>query len=167
MGLGVTISIPIGSLKQPIRVILSELSTGGPVLVLHNLGLASYPVWHYAVVTGFDASRNEIILRPGEMPVAPDETRYVHAVAALESAAQPDAAAAFYAKALSRWPDNTLALFGTGNIYYAQGNKKAAEATCQRLLAIRLDHGSAPFFNRRATPGGASRGRGQSQVMLR
>ena len=160
-------------LDGELPAILSELSTGRPVLVLQNLGLASYPVWHYAVVIGFDASRNEIILRsgdrqrltmstrkfmrsweladywalvvlrPGEMPVVPDETRYVHAIAALESAAQPDAAAAFYARALSRWPDNTLALFGTGNIYYAQGNRKAAEATYQRLLAIRPDHVAA------------------------
>ena len=49
----------------------------------------------------------------------------------------------FYAKALSRWPGNTLALFGTGNIHYAQGNRKAAEATYQRLLAIRPDHVAA------------------------
>lgn len=156
-----------------LAAILSELSTGRPVLVLQNLGLASYPFWHYAVVIGFDTARDEIILRsgdrqrltmstrkfmrsweladywalavlrPGEMPVAPDETRYVHAIAALESAAQPGAAAVFYAAALSRWPDNPLALFGTGNIHYTQGNREAAEATYQRLLAIRPDNAAA------------------------
>ena len=53
-------------LDGELPAILSELSTGRPVLVLQNLGLTSYPVWHYAVVIGFDASRNEIILRSGD-----------------------------------------------------------------------------------------------------
>lgn len=153
--------------------IVSELKTGRPVLVLQNLGLAGYPVWHYAVVIGFDTSRDEIILRsgdrhrltmstrkfmrswelaeywalvvlrPGEMPVAPDESRYVHAIAALESASQPRAAAEFYAAALTRWPDNTLALFGSGNTHYVLGNRDAAETSYQRLLAIRPDNAAA------------------------
>jgi tetratricopeptide (TPR) repeat protein len=153
--------------------ILSELNTGRPILVLQNLGLASYPIWHYAVVIGFDATRDEIILRsgdrrrltmrthkfmrsweqadywamvvlrPGEMPASPDETRYVHAIAALESADQAEAAGVFYKTALSRWPDNTLALFGAGNIHYTQGNSEAAEAAYQRLLSLRPDHAAA------------------------
>ena len=160
-------------LDGELPAILSELTSGRPVLVLQNQGLASYPFWHYAVVVGFDTSRDEIILRsgdrqrltmstqnylrswelanywalavlrPGEMPVAPDETRYVHAIAALESAAQPEVAAVFYTAALSRWPDNTLALFGTGNIHYAQGNREAAEAAYQRLLLIKPDYAAA------------------------
>lgn len=153
--------------------LISELKAGRPILILQNLGLAGYPIWHYAVVIGFDAHRDEIIMRsgdrrrfsmrtarfmrsweladnwamiilsPGEMPVAPDETRYVQAITALESAARPEAAARFYDAALSRWPDNTLALFGTGNILYIQGNSKDAEATFQRLLVIQPDHAPA------------------------
>ena len=160
-------------LDGELPAILSELTTGRPVLVLQNLGLASYPFWHYAVVIGIDTSRDEIILRsgdrqrltmstqkflrswelsnywalvvlrPGEMPVAPDETRYVHAIAALESAAQPEAAAVFYTAALSRWPDNNLALFGMGNIHYVQGNMDAAEAAYQRLLSIQPNYAAA------------------------
>ena len=160
-------------LDGELNAVLSELAGGRPVLVLQNLGLASYPIWHYAVVIGFDASRNEItlrsgdrqrltmstrafmrswkladywavvVLRPGEMPAAPDESRYVSAVAALESAGQVDAAALFYATALSRWHDNTLALFGKGNIHYAQGDREAAEATYRRLLMLQPDHAAA------------------------
>lgn len=160
-------------LDGKLSAILSELSTGRPVLVLQNLGLVSYPIWHYAVVIGFDASGNEIILRsgdrqrltisthkfmrsweladywalvvlrPGEVPVGPDELRYVHGVAALESAGQTDAAALFYDKALSLWPENTLALFGAGNIHYAQGDKVSAEATYRKLLTLRPDHAAA------------------------
>ncbi|MEN8205594.1 MAG: PA2778 family cysteine peptidase [Pseudomonadota bacterium] len=160
-------------LDGELPAILSELTTGRPVLVLQNLGLASYPFWHYAVVIGFDTTRDEIILRsgdrqrltmstrkfmhsweladywalavlrPGEMPAAPDETRYVHGIAALESAGQTEAAALFYTTALSLWPDNTLALFGAGNNHYAQGDRASAEATYRRLLVLRPDHAAA------------------------
>lgn len=160
-------------LDGKLTAILSELAGGRPVLVLQNLGLASYPIWHYAVVIGFDASRDEIILRsgdrqrltmstrkfmrswdladhwalvvlrPGETPATPEESRYVSAIAALESAGQAGAAALFYTTALSRWPDNTLALFGTGNIHYAQGDREAAETTYRRLLVLQPDHAAA------------------------
>jgi hypothetical protein len=31
-----------------------EVAAGHPVIVLQNLGLSWYPVWHYAVVVGYD-----------------------------------------------------------------------------------------------------------------
>ena len=160
-------------LDGKLTAILAELASGRPVLILQNLGLASYPIWHYAVVVGFDSSHDEIILRsgdrkrltvstrkfmrsweladywalvvlrPSEMPASPDEARYLSAIAALESAGQAESAALFYATVLSRWPDNTLALFGTGNSHYAQGDRKAAEATYRRLLVLQPDHAAA------------------------
>lgn len=45
--------------------LLSEVQAGNPVLVLQNLGLSSYPQWHYAVVKGFDRDRHEVILNSG------------------------------------------------------------------------------------------------------
>jgi tetratricopeptide (TPR) repeat protein len=146
--------------------VLAELDAGRPVLVLQNLGLASYPVWHYAVVVGFDTAVNTILLRsgdrerfvmksgkflrtwelaenwalvtlrPGEFPVNPDEFRYLQAVAALEAAGKTGSAIAFYSTALERWPGSTLAMFGLGNSYYAQGNLQLAETLYRRLLAI-------------------------------
>jgi tetratricopeptide (TPR) repeat protein len=160
-------------LDRDLSAILSELAAGRPVLVLQNLGLQSYPVWHYAVMIGFDASNNEFILRsgerrrlimstrqfmrsweladywamvalrPGEMPAIPDEERYVRSIAAMESVGQADAAASFYATALSLWPDNALALFGAGNIHYAQGDSASAETAYRRLLVLRPDHAAA------------------------
>jgi tetratricopeptide (TPR) repeat protein len=160
-------------LDRGLPAILSELAAGRPVLVLQNLGLASYPIWHYAVVVGFDTSSNEIILRsggrhrltmstrkfmrswelanywamvvlrPGEVPVTPDEERYVRGIAALESVGQTEAAAFYYTKALSLWPENVLVLFGTGNIQHAQGESASAESTYRRLLALRPDHAAA------------------------
>jgi hypothetical protein len=34
---------------------LREVAAGNPVLVLQNLSFAWAPVWHYAVVMGYDA----------------------------------------------------------------------------------------------------------------
>ncbi|NOX93429.1 MAG: PA2778 family cysteine peptidase [Gammaproteobacteria bacterium] len=47
------------------RTLLSEIAAGNPILVLQNLGLSWAPQWHYAVVTGFDLNKREIILRSG------------------------------------------------------------------------------------------------------
>lgn len=160
-------------LDRELSALLDELAAGRPVLVMQNLGLASYPVWHYAVVIGFDAARDELILRsgehrrhtmstrrflraweladywalvvlrPGEIPAAVDETRYVRGIVTLEAAGQSEAAAVFYRTALSLWPDNTLALFGMGNTYYAQGNREAAETAYRRLLQTSPGHAAA------------------------
>ena len=45
--------------------VLAEVAAGTPVVVLQNLALNWYPVWHYAVVVGYDLQREEIILRSG------------------------------------------------------------------------------------------------------
>ena len=42
-------------LDSSLDVVLREVSAGIPVLVLQNLGVASLPLWHYAVVVGFDS----------------------------------------------------------------------------------------------------------------
>jgi len=149
-----------------LRALLAELDAGRPVLVLQNLGLASYPVWHYAVVIGFDADGNTIVLRsgdrkrlvmttgkfmrtweradywalvalrPGEFPVDPDKSRYLQAVAALESVGKSGVAITFYEAAVERWPGSLVAMFGLGNSYYLQGSLQQAEIQYRRLLAI-------------------------------
>jgi tetratricopeptide (TPR) repeat protein len=160
-------------LEPDLAILLSELHAGRPVLVLQNLGLASYPTWHYAVVVGFDAGRNEIILRsgiterlsmrlgkfmrswgladywamialqPGEVPGQVNESRYVQAIAAMESVAPPDIVADFYATALSMWPANETALFGLGNTCFAQGELPEAESYYRRLIALQPEHMAA------------------------
>lgn len=97
--------------------LLAEVAAGHPVLVLQNLGLSWLPLWHYAVVVGYDLDREEIVLRsgtteravlslatfqrtwarggswgmlalpPGRLPARPDEARYVAAAVALERSA--------------------------------------------------------------------------------
>jgi hypothetical protein len=58
-----------GRLPYPVAAdlepILWELHAGNPVLVLLNLGFDWRPVWHYAVVVGYDARDDSFIMRSG------------------------------------------------------------------------------------------------------
>lgn len=153
--------------------LFAELRAGRPVLVLQNLGLESAPIWHYAVVIGFDPERDRLILRsgvterevlsarrflatwrragswglimltPGDLPARPDPQRYLRAVAALEATDRPVAAGKAYGAALSLWPENTLVRFGLANSYYAQGDYRQAESLYQALLEQQPDHAAS------------------------
>jgi len=137
--------------------VLSEVAGGSPVVVLQNLALSWYPMWHYAVVVGYDLQRGEIILRsglerrqvlplttfehtwkradywamlalpPGKVPRTATEVAYITASVALEKTGQPKSAEAAYESALRRWPNNLTARIGMGNTAYTQGNLKRAE----------------------------------------
>ncbi len=56
--------IPYVLAPEP-EALFAELAAGRPVLVLQNLGLERVPVWHYAVVVGFDRDADRVILRSG------------------------------------------------------------------------------------------------------
>ncbi len=155
--------------------LLAEVAGGTPVVVLQNLALSWYPVWHYAVVVGYDLDRGEIFLRsgreqrqvlpfttfehtweragywamlalpPGRMPRSATEAAYVSAAIALEKAGQPKSAEAAYAAALDRWPRNLAARIGAGNTAYGRGDLSRAE---QAFRQAALDHpDSAVAFN--------------------
>jgi hypothetical protein len=119
--------------------VLREASDGTPVIVLQNLALGFAPLWHYAVVVGYDLPREEIVLRSGttsramlalapeRLPATADENRYVVAVAALERVA-PGAARRAYTTAIERWPGNLAARIGLGNTAYTLRDLPGAEA---------------------------------------
>ena len=144
--------------------LLAELVTGRPVLVLQNLGWQRFPVWHYAVVVGFDAVGEELIvhsgrterlrisarkfvrtwrlggywglvvLNAGEFPNDADPQRYLEAASAMERHANTALVETFFAEALRRWPDNTLAKLGLANSYLTQGRGLQAEHLYRELL---------------------------------
>lgn len=144
-------------LAPRLQDLLLEVAAGNPVIVLQNLSLAFAPVWHYAVVIGYDREREEIILRSGTtrrlamtlstfertwarsrhwamVVLQPDrlagtaaEAGHVAAAAALERSS-PAAAQRAYAAALLRWPANLIARLGLGNAAYALGRLAEAEA---------------------------------------
>lgn len=159
--------------------LLREVAGGNPVVVLQNLSLPVKPMWHYAVVIGYDLDRAEVILRsgtterlvlpmstfehtwkrsdywgmvalaPGRLPLTVDETLAVPALVALEKAVDPARAWRAYQSGLQRWPHNLLLQLGAGNSAYASGRLEDA-ATAFRA-AIAAHPGSAPAYNNLAT----------------
>jgi tetratricopeptide (TPR) repeat protein len=135
-----------------------EVAAGHPVIVLQNLGLSWYPVWHYAVVVGYNLHEGIVILHsgvtprkrlsfrvfyntwarsdywgllvlsPSRLPAMATKHNYISAVLGLEKAHQWRAAIEGYNTALARWPDSLSARMGLGNSYYALGDLESAEA---------------------------------------
>lgn len=162
-------------LAPQLEDLLAEVAAGSPVVVLQNLALSWYPIWHYAVVVGYDLPRAEIILRsglqprqllplttfehtwkrsgywamlalpPNRMPRSATEDAYLSSAVALEQAGWPQNAEAAYQAALNRWPDNLSARIGMGNTAYTQGDVPRAEKAYRQAT---LDHPeSAVAFN--------------------
>ena len=154
--------------------LLQEVAAGTPVIVLQNLAFGFAPLWHYAVVVGYDLPREEILLRSGttrrlamtlatfertwargghwamvtlppeRLPATATEDRYVVSVVALERVA-PDAARRAYQTALERWPDNLPARIGQGNAAYTLRDLAGAEAAYRE--ATRRHPGAADAWN--------------------
>ena len=162
-------------LAPRLRDLLAEVAAGTPVVVLQNLGLSWYPVWHYAVVVGYDLQQEVIILRsgleyrqvlamttfehtwkrsgywamlalpPDKTPITADESVYIQAALALENTGQQKSAEAAYLAALALWPRNIVARIGAGNAAYLAGDKPRAELAYRQAT---LDHpDSAVAFN--------------------
>lgn len=155
-------------LKPAIEDVLREVAAGHPVLVFQNLAFAVYPVWHYAVVVGFDreqqllrmhSGRTErmdiswsafertwargqywamLALQPSELPATADAGTYVNAAAALERVNAASAQKA-YSTALQRWPDDRAALLGAGNTAYALGQREAAAKAYRQAVSSHPD----------------------------
>jgi Peptidase_C39 like family/Tetratricopeptide repeat len=162
-------------LPKSLHDLLAEVAHGTPVVVLQNNGLDWLPVWHYAVVIGYDLDTGDIVLRsghqrrlvlplttfehtwararywamlvlpPGQLPATISETSYLAAAAALEKSGSRDVAEVAYRSALQRWPDSLTALMGLGNTLYANGNLAGATDAFRRATEHHPD--SAPAFN--------------------
>lgn len=160
-------------ITSTLSVLLQELHGGRPVLVLQNLGLQSLPVWHYAVVIGFDTATDQVILRsggearqlmktrqflttwqgadkwglvmlqPGELPTVPNRDTYLRSIAALEAVGQHKAALQGYQAALRKWPADPIAMLGLGNVYYALAQLNKADAAYRKLLSVMPNHAIA------------------------
>jgi tetratricopeptide (TPR) repeat protein len=168
-----------GRLAYPIsgpEAMLSEVAAGHPVIVLQNRGFSWSPMWHYAVVIGYDLDKGFVILHSGDtprrclslrvfentwarsdhwallvlppsgLPVTAIEDEFVSAALGLEKAGQWEAAIAGYKVALNRWPHNFGALMGLGNSYYELGDKETAGDTF-RLATCRFPSEGAAFNN--------------------
>ena len=165
-------------LPRQLSAVLAEVAAGHPVIVLQNLGLSFAPVWHYAVVVGYDLGHKEIVLRsgttqreiellgtfertwarggywaiatlpPDRLPATAEETDAVQAAVGFERAAKPAQSAIAYRTVLTRWPDNLVARMGLGNALYAAGDKPGA---ADAYAQAARSHDSAAAWNNLAT----------------
>lgn len=153
--------------------LLTEVAAGHPVLVLENLSFDWYPMWHYAVVVGFDLSRSAIVLRsgveqrhvipvslferlwarshrwglvvlrPGEIPPDAQPLRYLKAAYGLERAGDLQAAVRSYRAAARRWPEDLDATMAWGNGLYALGDTRGAAEAFRLAVSRHPDAGPA------------------------
>jgi tetratricopeptide (TPR) repeat protein len=153
--------------------LLTEVAAGHPVLVLQNLSLPWFPVWHYAVVVGYDLEHGEIVLRsgttrrltmplstfehtwrrsgnwgivtlpPGRLPRTADEASTLAAAVAFEQAKGAAAALPVYAAATQRWPRNLALLLGLGNSAYASNDLDGAVAVFDHAVVLHPDSQAA------------------------
>ena len=155
------------------RALFEEVASGKPVLVLQNLGLKRLPIWHYAVVIGFDAESERVLLRsgterrraerldrflrswrladhwafvaaaPGELPATAAPGPFVRALAGADALLGTEAADAAYAAAAERWPRDALVLFAAAGRHAAGECWDAAAAGYEALLRTAPGHAAA------------------------
>ncbi|MDE2417491.1 MAG: PA2778 family cysteine peptidase [Burkholderiales bacterium] len=155
-------------LAPELDAVLREVAAGHPVVVFQNLSLPVYPVWHYAVVIGFERERNVlrlhsgtsenteislyafertwerggywamVALQPDALPATAQPDPLAQAIASLERV-NPQRASLAYATALRRWPTHKGLMLGAGNAAYALGQTIQAQQAYARLVQIHPD----------------------------
>ncbi|MCC5857992.1 MAG: PA2778 family cysteine peptidase [Ectothiorhodospiraceae bacterium] len=151
-------------LDRSFDAILQELHHGHPVLVFQNLGLGWAPVWHFAVVVGYDPETARFILRsgphereklgldtfrrtwertdrwamvvtrPDTLPATATPTRWLRSASDLEETGRLEAARTAYATGRERWPDQAGFHLALVNLDMAAGDLEAAEHAARRGL---------------------------------
>lgn len=162
-------------INKSMTALLEEIKAGSPVLVLQNLGLESYPKWHYAVVIGYDINKDEIIFRSGEikrhvnsfslfertwrrgkywgfivlnkdkLPASGDAFSFLKSVVSFEKLKKVNFAFSAYKTALQRWPDNKSLLMAAGNASYSLKKLSTAEKYYRKVILKWPDY--APALN--------------------
>ena len=156
------ISFPVANLESLLR----EIDAGHPVLVLQNLGISWYPMWHFAVVVGYDLQQRVLILRSGDLPrritpmsvfentwkrsdhwaravlpptqipASADPIRYIRYINGLEHVGQQALALTAYRAASLTWPDTTLVRFALANALLSNNQPDAALQEYAALLEL-------------------------------
>jgi tetratricopeptide (TPR) repeat protein len=177
------------------RALLAQLQAGRPVLVLQNLGTLHVPVWHYAVLTGFDAARNRlylnsgnerelpvpapqflrtwewagrwamVALQPGELPSGADPKAYLEAATAFERVADRNAASRAWQAAANAWPEQPLPHLALGNLAY--GDKELSRAAAHYRRGLALDPDDPALANNLASVLGALGCPRRAEALLR
>lgn len=136
--------------------LLGHLAAGDPVVVMQNLSLPAFPMWHYAVAIGFDIADETLLLRsgeierhsisfsrfdatwarsqrwgvvvadPGTLPEGVSARNALEAVSAYEETHGPEAALPSWQVLVERFPTHPMGQFALGNALYADGQPEQA-----------------------------------------
>lgn len=153
--------------------LLTEIAAGHPVVVMQNLSLPAWPLWHYAVAIGYDLDAEEMILHSGEEPrrresfrafdatwARSDRWAFValpagelpagarpgpatEAISDFERVQGPAAALPAWEALSQRFPDAGMVHFALGNARYAAGDEAAAIDAFERAVARQPDLAAA------------------------
>lgn len=159
--------------RLPVRLaseeaaLIAALHDGQPPLVLLNLGVRSYPVWHYVVVVGYDPEQGYLlndgkaepsrysrrsflrrwdwagrwailVSRAEQIPEPVRPADWIAAAAPLERRA-PALAATAYRAAVQRWPQEPLVQAALGAERYAAGDLEAAVQALRQAASLAPD----------------------------
>ncbi|MDT0499436.1 PA2778 family cysteine peptidase [Halomonas sp. PAR7] len=138
------------------ETLLRELDAGHPVVVMQNLSLPAWPLWHYAVAIGYDLQEETMILHsgmearrkesfkrfdatwarsdrwafvalpPGEMPTTIGTEAALQAIGDFEAVHGSQAALPAWEALAKRYPANATVHFGLGNARHADGDLEGA-----------------------------------------
>jgi predicted Zn-dependent protease len=152
------------------EALLDALRTDQPVLILQNLGVTFAPLWHYAVLIGYNTDAQRFVLRSGTVarhtmsarrftaswqraehwafvvvpasapPPGAEASRWLDAIAPFESTGNLDIAAQGYHAAVLRWPNDPHSWTALGNLHYLQSDFSDAETAYINALALSPDH---------------------------
>lgn len=161
-------------LAPRLDTLLQTVADGTPVLVFQNLGLSWAPVWHYAVLIGYDLGGETVVLHTGvhatsiqsihafertwvrggawamavtpaeRLPDGAAEDALVRAAAALERSAPAEALRSWEA-IVARFPMNRTALLARGNAAWTVGERARALAAWRQ--AVERDPNFADAWN--------------------
>ncbi|CAD5108125.1 PA2778 family cysteine peptidase [Zestomonas carbonaria] len=156
-------------LQAQLDAVLAQVAAGNPVLVMQNLGYDWWPQWHFAVVVGYDRSREELVLRsatskrwitdfttfdntwrragrwavvtlpPERLPAEAQLQPWLQAASDLEETGRREVAERAYRTAAEHWPDEPMPTFALANARYAEGDRDGAEQALRDSLRRRTD----------------------------
>lgn len=162
-------------IEPRIEHLISEVQADNPVLVLQNLGVSWYEVWHYAVVVGYDLSSEKLVmhsgekkrrmtrlgvfeqtwqrsdywgvvlLKPGMLPRQADEQKYFLSVVDFARNNPAAEVVKAYQAGLDRWPSSKVLGFALANLHYDTGKLPEALVGYRQVLTTSPDF--APAYN--------------------
>ncbi|WP_309494132.1 PA2778 family cysteine peptidase [Sulfurovum sp.] len=157
-------------LNPTFEALFAELEKQHPIIVLVNRGYSWYPLWHYAPVTGYDATKKTILMHfsdqhnealavetfaalwkrsanwgvvllpPGKLPASASPKKFLRSAYELEKTGMRDDAIIAYQTALKRWPKDVDILFALANAYYHSHQLTKAEQSYHNLISLKPHH---------------------------